>query len=419
MRLAKRNLHETSSKVYTPDVLQRLSQIIGKSYTLAKQAKTNADQNRSIPVLGINEEEYSGFHQGAGESTITELLGLEIPQYSLILIDEIETSLHPSAQRRLIRDLATVSRIKKVQFIVTTHSPYILDELPNYARIQIINDSGERRIVLGVSSEFALSYMDDVLHPEMDIYVEDDVAKILIEEIIAAIDLPILKRVQIISFGSAQVGKALGLMNVQKRFPRPTLVILDGDQEQSEGCILLPGTDAPERQIYYDFNKINWLDIATHLSRSYSDFVDAAQKAMTLSNHHEWNKAVADKIIYGGNDLWRILCRSWVKNVLENRDDKMTIVEAIRNKLGPYYQGIGIICLILQIASKSRRKEFENGCVRGTEKNSLEQSDEFFYFPPAPWAAKTACIHPRRVRCILRQPGCKKAAALPCRRLSD
>ena len=115
MRLAKRNLHETSSKVYTPDVLQRLSQIIGKSYTLAKQAKTNADQNRSIPVLGINEEEYS---------TITELLGLEIPQYSLILIDEIETSLHPSAQRRLslIRDLATVSRIKKVQFIVTTHS---------------------------------------------------------------------------------------------------------------------------------------------------------------------------------------------------------------------------------------------------------------------------------------------------------
>lgn len=146
--------------------------------------------------------------------------------------------------------------------------------------------------------------------------------------------MPILKRVQIISFGSAQVGKAPGLMNVQKRFPSPTLVILDGDQEQSEGCILLPGTDAPERQIYYDLNKINWLDIATHLSRSYSDFVDAAQKAMTLSNHHEWNKAVADKIIYGGNDLWRILCRSWVKNVLENRDDKMTIVEAIRNKLG-------------------------------------------------------------------------------------
>ena len=34
-------------------------------------------------------------------------------------------------------------------------------------------------------------------------------------------------------------------------------------------------------------------------------------------------------------------------------------------------------------------------------------------------AAKTACIHPRRVRCLLRQTGCKKAAARPCRRLSD
>lgn len=49
MRLAKRNLHETSSKVYTPDVLQRLSQIIGKSYTLAKQAK------RTLIRIGLSQ----------------------------------------------------------------------------------------------------------------------------------------------------------------------------------------------------------------------------------------------------------------------------------------------------------------------------------------------------------------------------
>lgn len=329
LRLAKKNLHEESSRIFNPETLKRLSAIIGKPYTLAKQATTNFDSTRPVPVLKINGGEYSGFHQGAGESTITELLALDIPQYSLVLIDEIETSLHPSAQRRLIRDLATVSRLKHVQFIVTTHSPYILDELPSYARIQILNDGEEKRIVLGVSSEFALSHMDDELHPEMDIYVEDDVAKILLEEIIAAIDLPILKRVQIISFGSAQVGKSLGLMNIQGRFPRPTLIFLDGDQDQCDGCMLLPGTDAPERQIYNNLNSINWPDISANLSRSHSD---AAQKAMTLPDHHIWNKTVADRIICGGNDLWRAICRSWVKHIFIPQQDN-SIVEAIKNKL--------------------------------------------------------------------------------------
>lgn len=75
--------------------------------------------------------EYSGFHQGAGETTITEFLQSDIPKYSLVLIDEIETSLHPRAQRRLIRDLADRCRELDAQVVLTTRSPYVLDELPH------------------------------------------------------------------------------------------------------------------------------------------------------------------------------------------------------------------------------------------------------------------------------------------------
>jgi hypothetical protein len=41
---------------------------------------------------------YSGFHQGAGEITATELIAIDYPKYGLILI-EIETSLHPRAKK--------------------------------------------------------------------------------------------------------------------------------------------------------------------------------------------------------------------------------------------------------------------------------------------------------------------------------
>jgi predicted ATPase len=331
-RLAKRQHTEATSEPFNADNLGRLSSIVGKTYTLAKQSTTNIDAKRKVPVLQTSGNEYSGFHQGAGETTITELLSLDIPNYSLVLIDEIETSLHPRAQRRLIRDLAEISRLKHVQFIVTTHSPYILDELPIHARIQIINNLGSKQVVHGVSSEFALSRMDEENHPEIDIYVEDSIAKILIEEILAKADLQLLTRIQIIPYGAANVGKALGTMNAQNRFPKPTIVMLDGDQDPSEGCIILPGNDAPERVIYEALNNIGFPDIASIISRSHADLVNHCQTSMTLPDHHDWNKSVADNIICGSNDLWRAMCRVWVNRVL-NPDNTNPIALAIRDKI--------------------------------------------------------------------------------------
>lgn len=331
-RLAKRQYTEATAEAFDAANLGRLSSIVGKTYTLAKQSTTNADANRKIPVLQTDGNEYSGFHQGAGETTITELLSLDIPNNSIVLIDEIETSLHPRAQRRLIRDLAEVSRLRHVQFIVTTHSPYVLDELPIYARIQILKDLGTKQVVHGVSSEFALSRMDEDSYPEIDIYVEDISAKILVEEIIAKADLSLLSRVQIIPYGAANVGKSLGLMNHQNRFPKPTIVLLDGDQDPSDGCLILPGNDAPERVIYDALNDIGFPKVAAIISRSHSDLVNHCQTAMTLPDHHDWNKSVADNIICGGNELWRALCRTWVEDVYQP-DLTNCLVIALRDKL--------------------------------------------------------------------------------------
>lgn len=331
-RLAKRQYTEATAEAFDAANLGRLSSIVGKTYSLAKQSTTNADANRKIPVLQTDGNEYSGFHQGAGETTITELLSLDIPNNSIVLIDEIETSLHPRAQRRLIRDLAEVSRLRHVQFIVTTHSPYILDELPIYARIQILKDLGTKQVVHGVSSEFALSRMDEDNYPEIDIYVEDISAKILVEEIIANADLSLLSRVQIIPYGAANVGKSLGLMNHQDRFPKPTIVLLDGDQDPSNGCLILPGNDAPERVIYEALNNIGFPKVAAIISRSHSDLVNHCQTAMTLPDHHDWNRSVADNIICGGNELWRALCRTWVEDVYKP-DLTNFLVIALRDKL--------------------------------------------------------------------------------------
>lgn len=316
-RLAKNTVVEQVAEDFDAERLQRLSTILGKDFGRARQSLTNADPNRRVPVISVDGNDFSGFHQGAGENTVVDLLSLPLPNYGLILIDEIETSLHPRAQRRLMRDLAHRARVDHLQIIVTTHSPYVLEELPASARIQIVKTAAGKEVVRGVSPEFAMTKMDDEIHPEADIYVEDTEAQILLQEVLANIQRDLLTRIAITPYGAASVGQALGQMVERNRFTRPTAIFLDADQEQVAGCHLLCGDDAPERVVFEALSKTNWPGVANRLNRSHADLVDYSQSAMTLPDHHDWIRRVADDLVVGGSDLWRAMCTSYVANCLE------------------------------------------------------------------------------------------------------
>ncbi len=312
-KLIKAGVTEGTYEAFDKNRLDRLANIIGKQYAGAGIFLTSADAKRLIPVLTINKTRYSGFHQGVGEIAVAELLAHDYQKYGIVLVDEVETSLHPRAQRRLIRDLCRVAREKELQIVVTTHSPYILAELPPEGRIYIIDGIGGKNIVTGVSPDFAMTRMDEEHHPECDIYVEDNRAAILISEIVFSFEKELLPRVKIIPYGSASVGNALGLMAHQNRFPRPSLVYLDGDQSPSTGCIVIPGDDAPERIVFSDLQASGWPDVSTRIGRGASETIDFLNKAMTLSDHHDWVREAADKLIIGGDVLWQALCASWAQ----------------------------------------------------------------------------------------------------------
>ncbi len=335
------NTEEAARSVeFSPDKLARLARIMSRPYTIARMAMTANDKKRRVPVLRQANTEYSGFHQGAGETTITELLQEDIPDYSLVLIDEIESSLHPRAQRRLIRDLATICREKQLQIVLTTHSPYVLEELPYAARAYIMqtSESGDREIVYGVSPEFAMTRMDDVQHSECELYVEDDRAETLLIEIITAADPAIVERCSTVPFGSAEVGKMLGQMVLEQRFSRPSVVFLDGDTGGAPGCLVLPGDDAPERVIFGGLQRLDpaWGEIDKRISRDFAAVADACTKAMQLGNHHEWVQYAATQLRVSGDILWHAMCGEWAKLVMDPSEGK-NIAEAIHDNL----DGIG------------------------------------------------------------------------------
>lgn len=315
-RLAKPQHKEVSSSPFDIERLNRLSNIMGRKYNIASMSLTNFDPNRNVPVIERHGIKFSGFHGGAGETTMVEFLKSDIPKYALVVIDEIETSLHPRSQRRLMRDLADICRNQEIQVILSTHSPYILEELPEEARLYIWEGATGREIMRGVSPAFAMTKMDLEQHPELDIYVEDEVAQTFLREIIVAHSEDLIGRCLIVPYGAASVGQSLGQMVNGDRFSRPTRVFLDGDQPSAPGCILLPGGDAPERVVFADLENDGWADVAGRVGRSHSRLVDACNRAMTVDDHHEWVRLAADELVLGGQILWQALCAIWAEKHL-------------------------------------------------------------------------------------------------------
>ncbi|MBL0286886.1 MAG: ATP-binding protein [Bacteroidetes bacterium] len=86
--------------------------------------------------------------------------------------------LHPKIQRRLMDVIRNVSRNDNKQFIMTSHSPTILDSVCLNSRIFIEkNNTGNYKAIQNISVNAALTKMDSKSFPLIDLYCEDNEAK--------------------------------------------------------------------------------------------------------------------------------------------------------------------------------------------------------------------------------------------------
>ncbi|TAE83231.1 MAG: hypothetical protein EAY81_08585 [Bacteroidetes bacterium] len=148
-----------------------------------------------------SKHEYSSFNSATGEDVLTRIIIdiVEAKKNSLILIDEVEMGLHPKIQRRLIDVIRNVSRNDNKQFIMTSHSPTILDSVCLNSRIFIEkNNIGNYKAIQNISVNAALTKMDSKSFPLIDLYCEDNEAK------------------KIISKGIKNVSKKYGLNNFKE-----------------------------------------------------------------------------------------------------------------------------------------------------------------------------------------------------------
>lgn len=335
-RVAKLSTAEISTDEIDKEFRERLCLVLGRSYARARFAVPDADKKRSVGVLEFPFGEVSQFHQGAGEDATLDLFKVlqGIPDHSLLIIDEVEASLHPRAQRRLMRVLLWLCRQKRIQVIVSSHSPYVLEELPANARVMLLPGPAGTNIVYGPSPEFALSRLDDEVKPDLFLFVEDREAEIFLREILASssVGRDYIPRLSISAVGAGNVVQMMGSLGKNNKLPYRSLAFLDGDFPASEGCIVLPGSVAPERVVYSGLKNAGWKNLPERFGVGAGDLLTFLEDAMLDQDHHNWNRRVGDRVIKSKVSVWEILVGEWCKHCLSD-EERDRIVNAVGEAL--------------------------------------------------------------------------------------
>lgn len=317
---------------FSNEIIDKISYVLGQKCENARFTGTDVNENREIGLLTKEGNEISQFHQGAGEDTMLDMFKLlqHIPDQSLLIIDEVENSLHPQAQRRFVRYLLELSRRKKIQIILSTHSPFVLDELPLKARIMLVRLSDRKDIIYEVSSEFALSTIDDIYHPEIYAFFEDAEAIVLFWEILKKDDsyIDLCEKISTNSVGSADVVNTLNTLRKENRLPYKSLCIIDGDlSNKYSDCLSLPGKLAPEKQIILDLKAKNWNNLDYRFGCGAGSLFKYLDDAILISDHHKWTEEIGNKLKKSKDVVWGIMVEEWCKQCLDENKAKEFINE--------------------------------------------------------------------------------------------
>ena len=243
---------QVEKKPVEPNVINYVSRILGKDAKNYQRVYLSEDTNKVILVGMRGTNDYSQFHFGAGEASIIEMVSKieEAKDYSLILIEEIENGLHPLATQKMVEYLFDVAVRKKAQIVFTTHSEYALNALPPAAIWACIDGTAYQ----GKLTIESLRALTGTLSKNHAIFVEDDFAKELVEEMLRQYAPELLDQIQVHKAGGyPYVVDVLEFHNKNPTIKAPAIAVIDGDnpplKEPNQRVVQLPD-GVPEKLVY-------------------------------------------------------------------------------------------------------------------------------------------------------------------------
>jgi predicted ATPase len=241
-RSYSKHFSEQAPLGWEDEVKDTVGYILGKNYDSLRFLEHS---KYTLPVVEVAGVKYSGLNMGAGENALFEIFRVlySVGNGALIVIDEIELGLHADAQRKLIQKLKESCIKLKSQVICTTHSKIVFQQLPPDGRRYVEAIGGKTKVTYSISPEFAMAKMGAKEGEELEIFVEDEVAKSLLS---ALLPTKLRSRVSIRVIGSAAALSRQLAAAFLRNPDKLVLAIFDGDQKSKYNHLLRHAKDMSE-----------------------------------------------------------------------------------------------------------------------------------------------------------------------------
>ncbi|MFA5856901.1 MAG: AAA family ATPase [Candidatus Pacearchaeota archaeon] len=313
----KESLKQFDSFILPPELLNYMKELLYKDISSVERIIDEDDIENEYYVIKLtNGMIYDSYTMGSGEFYINQFLWKinEVSPNSIVIIEELENFVHCEAQKKILELLHKYSAKKNIQFILTTHSPTIIDHSDEPSRILILSDTnGNVSCFNNCSKYLAKDILGSFNKDFVEILVEDQKSKTLLETIISKKDPKILKHLIINPIGSDTYIKQAGII-CKKLELNNTFGILDGDSDLGEDIdnftLKLPWEEPPEKFIMnFSLSKVQ--EISKYTQLDYEFVKKAFEDNKLLSDFHEWFTKISEELGQDKNYLWIVLIKLW------------------------------------------------------------------------------------------------------------
>ena len=283
-----------NSSVVEGRIREWTAKILAQGYDEISAHQTNVSTRRGDKISSVKRAgvQYSESNMGFGEARALHLVQLleTIPDRSLVLIEEPETSLHLSAQQEFGQYLVDVCIYKRHQILLTTHSEFILQARPTPSRVFMDRRTDSVHPIPGLTSIQAKSLMSEGIVKALNILVEDEVARAVLTEIIRRHE-PALGTTWAIHVGGDKdrLGTTISCL---KGTGIAIAAVRDADvgDAPKDNIFKLPGSTPPEKEIF------NSTAFEKHIGQTYSLSLTDFRSKLSGADHHDWFNALAVRL---------------------------------------------------------------------------------------------------------------------------
>ena len=260
----------TQSDVVSPELLIFAHRILPWRYR--KLAVISERPTRDLLFAELDDAErtrYSELHMSSGERSILRISkDISHLDNALVLIDEVDTGLHPHTQQQAMLELQRSALRQNLQIIVASHSPVILDSVPPDGRIFLDRDdtAGHVRRVPQYRDIFQRALYGQS-RDRLSVLCEDDVAEGIVRGVLDVLNVRLgLRHEDVVIGRNTGRNEFAGHVRTLGKFGklRDFILVLDGDSRdltetlqataqkygQYVEPLFLPGDASPEQWLW-------------------------------------------------------------------------------------------------------------------------------------------------------------------------